>query len=54
MIWLLIVVSTGYYNGGTTTGIEFNSQTACIAAREEMKKVVGSEYSTKTLCVKKG
>lgn len=51
MIWILIAMSTGGYNYGTISGIEFNSQKACIEARQVMKI---NGLDVKTICVKKG
>ena len=51
MIWILIAMSTGGYNYGTISGIEFNNQRACIEAREVMKN---NGLDVKTICIKKG
>lgn len=52
MIWLLIVISTGGYNMGNVTQIEFNSQQDCIAARKELRRL---DYGqTESFCAKKG
>jgi predicted O-methyltransferase YrrM len=50
-IWILIAMSTGGYNTGTITAVEFNSQQACIQAREVMKQ--NGLTIASTVCVPK-
>lgn len=50
-IWILIAMSTGGYNHGTVTAIEFNNQQACIQAREVMKQ--NGLSNADTVCVSK-
>lgn len=50
-IWILIAMSTGGYNIGTVTAIEFNNQQACIQAREVMKR--NGLSNADTVCVPK-
>lgn len=50
-IWILIAMSTGGYNTGTVTAIEFNNQQACIQAREIMK--ANGLSNPNTVCVPK-
>ncbi|ELP9742194.1 hypothetical protein R2C28_004482 [Salmonella enterica] len=50
-IWVLIAMSTGGYNAGTITAVEFNGQQACIQAREVMKQ--NGLTAADTVCVPK-
>ena len=50
-IWLLIAISSGSYNRGNVTSVEFADQRACIVAREQIKQV--EQDSLATLCVPK-
>ncbi|EAO7511224.1 hypothetical protein TX36_25110, partial [Salmonella enterica] len=52
MIWILLSLSAGYYNSGNISGVEFNSQSACIEAREEVRK--HDRMNVVVMCVKKG
>lgn len=52
MIWILLSLSTGYYNSGNISGVEFNSQGDCIAASEEVRKL--DKGNVVVICVKKG
>ncbi|EDX7999682.1 hypothetical protein CHP16_001460 [Salmonella enterica subsp. enterica serovar Sandiego] len=52
MIWILLSLSTGYYNSGNISGVEFNSHGACIEAREEVRK--HDRMNVVVMCVKKG
>lgn len=50
-VWALIAMSTGGYNFGTVTAIEFNNKQACIQAREIMKQ--NGLDNPRTVCVPK-
>jgi len=52
MIWILLSLSAGYYNAGNVSGVEFNSQQACIDARTEIRK--HDKMNLVVMCVKKG
>lgn len=52
MIWILLSLSAGDYNSGNISGVEFNSQSACIEAREEVRK--HDRMNVVVMCVKKG
>ncbi|QIK14876.1 hypothetical protein G7090_16455 [Leclercia sp. 29361] len=52
MIWILLSLSTGYYNSGNISGIEFNTQENCIEAMEQVKKQ--DKVNAALMCVKKG
>lgn len=51
MTWILLAVSLGAYNQGTVSYVEFNSQRACIVAREQIKEFTSN---VGTACVPKG
>lgn len=53
MIWILIAMSSGYYNQGSLSSVEFNNQASCIAARQEMKAQKWDSVS-EFICVQKG
>lgn len=50
MVWILIALSTGGYNFGNLSGIEFEDKKACNDARIVLKQEL--KYST-TICVPK-
>lgn len=51
MVWILVAMSTGLYNFGTISGIEFDDKKACNDARIVMKTEM--KYAD-TICVPKG
>lgn len=52
MVWILIAMSTGYYNAGTISSVEFYSQEKCVEARLEMQKQKWDDR-VQFICVKK-
>lgn len=52
-VWLLISISTGFYNNGTVSSIEFTSQEQCQATLEIMQKDPLIKNITQSFCVKK-
>ena len=50
-IWLLIAISSGSYNRGNVSSVEFADRQACIVAREQIKQV--GQNNLATLCVPK-